>query len=254
MMASETTETARVCAWCRQPLTTIRGRFCSQRCRQTTFRLRHRPNAIEVIDATAAATPTRRRPVRLGYVDISSSGANVPRRLARDLRGLDGWALSASPLALRELLTRYGARSGGVLVCAWSSPQAAAAAAEGDTAGLLSSWEAVIVRSPRKPRAGVPDAMFGGFRGTHVERQSSFGVWVISLLGALPGDQVVDLVGPDGLVARAWRELGGAAVEKAPPPRRRRRRPPPSGHNLTPAEGIEVPADPGPPPAPEGGN
>lgn len=241
MMMAEAAAEPRMCAWCREPLTTVRGRFCSQRCRQTTFRLRHRPSAIEVIDATAAAAPTRRRPVRLGYLDITRSGANIPQRLARDLRGLDGWALSASPLALRELLGRYGGRPGGVLVCAWSS--LAPAAPDGDTTGLRSSWEAVIVRSPRKPSAGVPDAMFGGFRGTHVERHSSFGVWVISLLGALPGDQLIDLVGPDGLVARAWRELGGAAVEKVPAPRRRRRRAPLGGQNHAPPVEPEAPAE-----------
>lgn len=244
----------RVCAWCRVPLTTVRGRFCSRRCRQVAFRLRHRPNAIEVIDATAAPGRTRRRPVRLGYLDISSAGAKVPRRLTNDLRGLDGWALSASPLALRELLTRLGAprrgAGGAATVCAWSSPQPA----DAEPAGLRSSWEAVIVRSPRKPQAGVPDSLFGGYRGDRSERQSSFGAWVIGLLGAMPGDQLVDLTGPDGVVARAWRELGGAAVEKVIAPRRRRRRPPPGGQIVTPTDPPEPPADPGPPPPPEAGN
>jgi hypothetical protein len=208
------------------------------------FRLRHRPSAIEVIDATAAPERTRRRPVRLGYLDIAIAGAKVPRRLTRDLRDLDGWALSASPLALRELLIRFGGprRGGGALVCAWSSPQRP----EAEAAGLRASWEAVIVRSPRKPQAGVPDSLFGGYRGDRSERQSSFGAWVIGLLGAMPGDQLVDLTGADGVVARAWRELGGAAVEKVIAPRRRRRRPPPGGQILTPTAPPEAPADPGP--------
>jgi hypothetical protein len=234
----------RLCAWCRAPLTTVRGRFCSRRCRQVAFRLRHRPSSIEVIDATK--TRSRRPPVRLGYLDISRAGAKVPLdRLARDLRGLDGWAMSASPLALRTLLVRYGGT-----VCAWSTSETSRAAKRAAAAGpgVRPSWEALIVRSPRKPRAGAPDALFGGFRGG-AERQAAFGPWVIGLLGALPGDQLVDLVGPDGVVARAWRELGGAAVERARPPRppRPRRRPaPPSGHNHAPAVPLEAPADGGP--------
>jgi hypothetical protein len=226
-----------LCAWCREPLTTVRGRFCSRRCRQVAFRLRHRPSSI-AIGATAA--PSRRRTLRLGYLDISGAGAKVPRaRLARDLRGIDGWAMSASPLALRTLLLRYGGT-----VCAWSTSETSRAAKR--SKGTGPAWEALIVKSPRKPHAGAPDALFGGFRGG-AERQAAFGPWVISLLGALPGDQVVDLVGPDGVVARAWRELGGAAIERyrpRPRPARPRRRPaPPSGHNHVPVPPLEVPDD-----------
>ncbi len=212
--------------------------------RHTAQRAAIQAGKIEVIDATAP--PSRRRPVGLAYLDVTQSGAKLPANLGRILKGYDGWAISASPLALRELLGRYGKRRGAeAIVCAWSAQQPAS-----DLGGLRSSWEAVIVRSPRKPQAGIPDAMFGGFRGAHLERHSTFGVWVINLLGALPGDRLVDL-SPDAGVARAWQELGGAAVEKVIPPRRRRRAPPPGGQNVTPTNGVEVPIESGsaePPP------
>jgi hypothetical protein len=212
----------------------------------------HPETLADDVAARATQAPpcvARRRDARRGGaaapVRLVSSPSDDGPRPARDLRGLDGWAMSASPLALRTLLVRYGGT-----VCAWSTSETSRAAKRAAAAGpgVRPSWEALIVRSPRKPRAGAPDALFGGFRGG-AERQAAFGPWVIGLLGALPGDQLVDLVGPDGVVARAWRELGGAAVERARPPRppRPRRRPaPPSGHNHAPAVPLEAPADGGP--------
>lgn len=242
------------CAWCGKPLTTVRGRFCSRKCRQTAFRLRRREGASDLVDQVEQAKEpmtSRRRPLRFAYLDLVGHGARVPASVSRDLRGFDGWAISAAPAALRELLSRFGGRRDGraAIVCAWGLPSNA----PDDAGALRPSWEALIVRSPRKAR-GVNDALFAvGRRADEPidRRPVAFGAWVIAVLGLLPGDQLV----ADGIVARAWREIGGAAVEKVPPRRRRRPRPRQlelGGQKHPPAEGSEVPADPPPsPPAPE---
>jgi hypothetical protein len=240
------------CAWCGTPLTTVRGRFCSRKCRQNAFRLRRREGAIDLVDQVEKEPMTsRRQPLRFAYLDLVAHGARVPASLGRDLRGFDGWAISASPAALRELLGRFGGRRDGraVHVCAWCLPTTTAP----DDVALRPSWEALIVRSPRKAR-GVTDSLFAGGRRADEptdRRPVAFGAWVIAVLGLLPGDQLV----ADGLVARAWRELGGASVEKESPRRRRRPRPRQlelGGQKHPPAEGSEVPADPPPlPPSPQ---
>ena len=83
----------RRCAWCRDPLTTLRGRFCGRKCRQTAFRLRRR-QVIEV---------NHGRPLRFAYADPPYPGTTRKRyasrevnhrRLLAKLRPFDGWALS----------------------------------------------------------------------------------------------------------------------------------------------------------------
>lgn len=161
-----------------------------------------------MVDQVKEPMTSRRRPLRFAYLDLVAHGATVPNTLARDLRGLDGWAISAAPAALYVLLRKFGrARGRAAVVCAWSSP----IGAPDDTEGLRPSWEALIVQSPRKAR-NVTDALFATGRRAEDptdRRPASFGAWVIAVLGLLPGDQLI----ADGVVARAWREIGGAAVE-----------------------------------------
>jgi predicted nucleic acid-binding Zn ribbon protein len=220
---------SRPCAWCGGPIHGPRQRrFCSRKCRQTAFRLRHREGvAIEVEDHSD------RRPLRFLYRDVVALGADVPNDLARELARYDGWALSAAPAALPELLAKL---RGGPVICAWHSP---ISAAEGE--GLRASWEALIVKTTRAPRP-VTDSFFAGLRADASEgRPAAFGAWVVSVLGLLPGDRVADL-GADRIVGRAWRELGGGAagdMDPLPPPRARPRRRP-AAPELAPELAAEV--------------
>jgi len=128
----------RLCAWCQEkPITDPRARFCSQKCRQAAFRVRRRR-------ATEAA---QGRPMVMAYADppypgLSSkyyrdeptyAGEVNHAELIASLRSsttYDGWALSTSSKALRDVLplcppvTRDGTRRAAKGTCTSSSPSA----------------------------------------------------------------------------------------------------------------------------------
>lgn len=118
----------------------------------------------------------------------------------------DGWALSTSARALRQLLPLCPE---GVRVCAWVKPKGASPR----TFGLHSSWEPVLVKPGRAQRPGVRDwllahAARGG--GTLPGRKPlAFCAWLFQALGARAGDELADLFPGTGIVGRAWLELGG---------------------------------------------
>ena len=128
--------------------------------------------------------------------------------------GYDGWALSTSAKALRDVLPLCppGAR-----VAAWAKPHPPSP----QTFGPHNCWEPLIVVGGRRRRPGVSDALValparGG--GTLPGRKPiKFCAWLFALLGMQPGDELVDVFPGSGIVGAAWAELslapGGDVVD-----------------------------------------
>jgi hypothetical protein len=129
----------------------------------------------------------------------------------------DGWALSTSAEALAGVLA--------------SCPPAARVAAwfRGERSGRsyrpLSAWEPVIYCGGRAYLSSLQDRRVDAL--VHVARPrttdprrvvgakpAAFCWWLFDLLGALPGDELVDLFPGSGGVARAW-DLYAAAPRDA---------------------------------------
>lgn len=201
------------CSWCQSPIPSGVRRdslFCSKRCRQAAFRLRVLADRVERVGG----------PLRLGYADPPYPGladyyadqasyggevdhAELVSRLS-DGR-YDGWALSTSADALRQVLPLCPE---GVRVCSWVKPIGVPEA----TRGLHSTWEAVIVWPARRLRPGKRDWLYamparGGNSDLIGRKPLAFCAWLFGLLGALPGDSLDDLYPGSGVVGNAWREL-----------------------------------------------
>lgn len=117
---------------------------------------------------------------------------------------IDGWALSTSAAALRDLLPLC---PDGARVCAWVKPHGVS----GKTFGLHNAWEPLIVVGGRRKRGGVRDwlrAMPARFGGELPGRKPiAFCAWLFDCLGMVPGDTLDDLFPGTGIVSRAWGEL-----------------------------------------------
>lgn len=139
----------RACAWCSGPIRDAARRdsvCCSKRCRQA----RHRFSR-----AVGTATVTA-RPLRLAYADPPYPGkaskyyrdhpdfaGEVDHvQLLAQLASFDGWALSTSAAALRELLPLCPPE---VQVAAWHRGERPHRGARGP----LSAWEPVLYRGGR---------------------------------------------------------------------------------------------------------
>lgn len=124
----------------------------------------------------------------------------------------DGWALSTSVRALRNLLPICPAD---VIVAAWVKPIGACP----NTFGPHNTWEPVIVSPGRRLRPGFRDwlaAMPARGGGTLPGRKPiAFCAWLFQLLGMVPGDELVDLFPGTGVVGHAWEELSSRARSDA---------------------------------------
>ena len=118
----------------------------------------------------------------------------------------DGWALSTSAAALRDVLPLCPAGTRG---CVWrrqTRPTRARAP--------LSAWEPLLVYRGRELQtARVQDVIdhldyrgrYDSFPGALVGmKPPEFAVWMFSLLGAKPGDTLDDLFPGSGAIGRAW--------------------------------------------------
>ena len=200
-----------LCRWCGEPVAKVLARrdrlYCSKRCRQTAFRLRRK---LERQGADG-------RPRRLAYADPpypgksflyrdqESYGGEVDHReLLSLLKEHDGWALSTSSRALRDVLPLCPPE---VHVCAWVKPIGASSKA----LGMVVTWEPVIVKPARELTPGKRDHLRahparGG--GTLIGRKPlAFCAALFGWLGALPGDELEDLFPGTGIVGRAWEEF-----------------------------------------------
>lgn len=208
-----------ICGWCRSKLPTTPGvRFCGRKCRQAAWRLRRLSSRAAASDEPmrfAYADPPYPGTARKYYGGEASYAGEVDHvALVASLvdAGYDGWALSTSAKALRDVLPLCPA---GARLAAWSKPHPPSP----QTYGIHNCWEPVIVVGGRRRRPGVSDALIalparGG--GTLPGRKPiKFCAWLFSLLGMLPGDQLVDLFPGSGVVGAAWAELSSAGVVDA---------------------------------------
>jgi hypothetical protein len=202
----------RRCGWCRCELRAtarLEALYCRQACRQAGFRLRRRRVTDEV----------HGQPMRFCYADPPYPGkARLYRRersyggevdhaaLIERLEGeaFDGWALSTSEAALRDVLPLCprGARVG-----VWCKPLPP----DVRTRGIHRLWEAVIVVGGRQRPPGVSSWLLakparGG--GTLIGRKPvAFCAWLFDLLGMQAGDSLEDWFPGTGIVSRAWADL-----------------------------------------------
>lgn len=127
--------------------------------------------------------------------------------IARLERDFDGWVLHASATAasmaiLAPLIERTGARW-----CSWVKSFAAFK----KNVSVAYAWEPVIIKAARKPVVSgrmvmrdwiqEPITLQRGLTGAKPERVCH---WAFELVGAEPGDELVDLYPGTGAVTRAW--------------------------------------------------
>lgn len=206
--------TARLCDWCRDPLSPTARRdakTCSQSCRQARHRFRR-----HLVVATHAE-----QPLRLAYGDPPYPGlarryyGNEPdfggevdhAELLSRLQGFDGWALSTSTEALPMVLSLL-AGVDGFRVAAWfRGPRSVRSARP------LSAWEPVIYMPARRVVSSSPavDALVYGAKPRTTEprrvvgqKPAAFAFWLFGLMGARRGDSLDDLFPGSGTIGRAW--------------------------------------------------
>lgn len=224
----------RRCAWCLGPIPAeLRADAvcCSVRCRQA----RHRFTRGVGVGTSSTSTP-----LRLAYADPPYPG-NSRRlygghpdyagevdhaELLEHLAGFDGWALSTSAEALPAVLALCPP---GVRVAAWFRGERPTRSAR-----PLNAWEPVIYAGGRAvvaddvaTRRGDQvdasrgsgrrvDALVAGVTARRTDparvvgaKPAVFARWVFDLLGALPGDELVDLFPGSGAIGRAWAVYAG---------------------------------------------
>ena len=200
----------RICLWCggvvpagaRQD-----AKFCGKSCRQASWRFKVCRADIEATD----------RPMLFAYADPPYPGkaSLYPEKTEVDHASLlqlltenypDGWALSTSSEALRDVLSLCPR---GVRVCAWfKGPR------HTKSRRALVSWEAVIVWGGRPLRIDVAQDLSDGlvavgrfrrFPGALVGmKPPAFAEWMFRQLGASPADRLDDLFPGSGAIGRAW--------------------------------------------------
>lgn len=233
----------RLCAWCRGPIPAAARRdalTCSTRCRQARHRF------VQGVGTPAPVAGGQR--LRLAYADPPYPGlsrkyygthpdyagevdhAALIASLAADY---DGWALSTSAAALPAVLALCPP---GTRVAAWHRGERPTR-----SRGPLNAWEPVLYAggrlhvAPAGPRdaslsAAVHDDALAiaarrvdslvyrpGVRRTDPARvvgakPAVFIRWIFDLLGALPGDEFVDVFPGSAGVSRAWEIYAGGAA------------------------------------------
>lgn len=162
--------------------------------------------------------------MRFGYADPPYPGlarryydcaevdhAELVDRLVREFP--DGWALSTSAKALPMVLRLC---PDDVRVCPWVNGERRSLAHRPRVA-----WEPLIVCGGRErviePQEPCPDVLvYSGRQHSHPDalvgmKPAAFGEWLFRMLGAAPGDELVDLFRGSGAIERAWRLFVAAA-------------------------------------------
>lgn len=122
-------------------------------------------------------------------------------RLAADLDGFDGWALSMTSGNLHDLLPLFpGAR-----IAAWVKPFAAFKR----NVRIAYTWEPVLFKPGRdsstlgapvgRDHLAEPITMRKGLTGAKPE---AFCAWVLDLVGWIPGDELIDVFPGTGVMGR----------------------------------------------------
>lgn len=216
----------RRCEWCTGPIPPASrrdARFCRQSCRQASHRFTR--GAVARRRATA--------PLRLAYADPPYPGlawryyrnreVDHGELLSR-LQRFDGWALSTSARALPDVLALAVAQGLEVRVASWFR-----GARPTRSAWPLSAWEPVVFAGGRRvpTRESGEDALIYRARPRRTDpgriigaKPAAFCYWLFNLLGALPGDELLDVFPGSGGVGRAWRavESRSAAADASQTP------------------------------------
>ena len=211
--------TDRPCEWCGGEIPEGKrrdSRFCKQSCRQASHRFQR----------GCVARGRARRPLRFAYADPPYPGKS--RRyysehpdfagevdhddLLSHLRDFDGWALSTSARALPRILAMCVAQDLEVRVAAWFR-----GARHTRSGWPLSCWEPVVFAGGRQlPSRSAGDtrrfdALVKVARARLTDparvtgaKPADFCWWLFDLLGARPGDELIDLFPGSGGVRRAW--------------------------------------------------
>lgn len=112
----------------------------------------------------------------------------------------DGWALSASPISLPQILPLCPP---GIRICAWVKPWCSWKAQN-----PAYCWEAVIIKQPRKStRSRTADFIAENAtrqRGVHGAKPERFCYWLFEILNLCRGDELVDLFPGSQIVLRSW--------------------------------------------------
>ncbi len=153
----------------------------------------------------------------------------------------DGWALSTSQDALRQVLQlcpapkSRGAAGGGVRhrfrILSWCKTSGQPGSARGPAPVALYAWEPVIIRGGRPAPAGAPRPRdwlvcsiemytFRAKPDDHVTgaKPPAFSRWLFECAGLRPDDEFIDIFRGSGAVAEEWRawsrqlQLTGAAA------------------------------------------
>lgn len=204
---------ATLCGWCRSA--PARRKYCSRKCRQAAWRLR-KLHVVEVLNDEpkrfAYADPPYPGTAAKYYKNETSFAGEVDHgSLIRSLlqADYDGWALSTSAKALRDILPLCPAYA---RVCAWIKPIGASPL----TRGIHNTWEPLIVVPGRHERPGKRDwlsaqpARHGG--ELPGRKPIAFAAWMFGLLGMRSGDVLEDLFPGTGIIGRAWHEISQAAL------------------------------------------
>ena len=122
----------------------------------------------------------------------------------------DGWALSTHANALRDVIALCPPD---VRIAAWVKPFATWTL--GGRGGVPFAWEPVIWRTARGRETERPTRL--GVHGRDWmavsppmrqrvpgEKPHAFGFWIFQLLGAFPGDEIVDVFPGSGAIGEAW--------------------------------------------------
>jgi hypothetical protein len=220
------------CEWCETviPLGAHpRSKFCSKPCRQAAHRFHRRAERSR--RASTAMTFGYADPPYPGKAHYYEGHPDYAGEVDHELLVADlvahypdGWALSTSAAALRDVLAVVPSHVD-VRVASWHRrwrPNPAAL-------WPLSAWEPVIYAGGRPRRrdaksegaAARLDALtcLSGPLLTDPARvigqkPGEFAYWLFDLLGALPGDDLVDMFPGSGGIGRAWARF--QALEPAP--------------------------------------
>lgn len=211
----------RTCSWCSSPVTAARrdAKFCSKRCRQAAHRASVGHAELEATD----------QPLRLAYADPpyiglsrryygdqpTYAGEVDHRELLSRLATFDGWALSCSSSSVPAIAALLVAEDLPGRLAVWVRQPA-----PHPHARIVTGWEGVFYKPARvardpdatgpltdvfdeirnaRPRPTLPGAVIG-------MKPPAYCVWLFQLLGATPGDELVDLFPGSGIVDRTWRE------------------------------------------------
>lgn len=204
---------ARLCLWCKGPIpeqAPPSALFCRKKCRQTHWRAR----AVSLMEGGGES-----KRIAYGdppypdhgddYADQETGFGEVDHRaLLAQLVRHDGWALSTSSKALRDVLPLCppGAR-----VASWVKPIGASS----KTRGPHSRWEPVIYMPARWLQPGKVDWLLakparGGDSTLLGRKPMAFYRWLFELLGMQLGDSFFDMYPGSQMGSRCWRSISDA--------------------------------------------